>query len=290
MRISGSWEPEEVNQTAIDRGVGLLETAYENGYTFFDHADIYGSGTCEEIFGVFIKKHPDWRKHLQIATKCGILFQGEPTPESPGRYDFSAGHILRSADASLKRLQIETIDLYQLHRPDFLANPDEIAEAFAKLKESGKVRYFGVSNFRPTLVSAVQSRLSFPLVSNQIEFHLLRLDPLEDGVLDQCLEKKMSPMAWSPLAQGRLGEGRTVRDDHRLMAVHTALDREAKRLGVTRDILALAWVLLHPSQVIPIVGSTKPDRIKESVKALDLKMDRETWYRLLIASRGSRLP
>ena len=203
MRIAQTWDRDKVDAAAIERGIRSLEGAVEAGYTFIDHADIYGDTTCEMIHGRALDRHPDWRDKLVVGTKCGIRFEDEP-PGTPHRYDFDGKYIRESLDGSLKRLNLERIDLYQLHRPDWLADPEDIAGALIDIHKAGKVRYFGVSNFRPSLVDAVQSALPFPLVSNQVEIHLLRLACFEDGTLDQCLEKKMTPLAWSPLAQGRL--------------------------------------------------------------------------------------
>ena len=202
MRISGSWDRTKVDAEVIRRGIAILEAAVDAGYTFFDHADIYGDTACESIFGAALRQHPDWRDRLVVATKCGICFEDEPDPGDPHRYDFSREHILRSVDGSLERLGVERIDLLMLHRPDFLADPDEIASAFDDLKQSGKVREFGVSNFRPSLVSALESALPFPLQVNQVEIHPRRLDCFTDGTLDQCLERGITPMAWSPVARG----------------------------------------------------------------------------------------
>src|SRR5207247_1814000 len=142
-----------------------------------------------------------------IRTQCGMRFAGERQPQSPHRYDFSASHIISSCERSLTRLGVETIDLYQLHRPDYLADPEEVASAFMQLKHSGKVRHFGVSNFRPTLVTALQVACPMPLIVHQIEISLARLDAFTDGTLDQCLIERVTPMAWSPLAGGLIGDG-----------------------------------------------------------------------------------
>jgi len=293
MRISGSWDRDKVDAAAIKRGISALEAAADAGYTFFDHADIYGDTTCESIYGEALKLHPDWRGKFVVATKCGIRFEDEP-PGTPHRYDFSHDHILTSAEDSLKRLSLDTIDLLMLHRPDFLANPAEIAEAFTKLRDSGKVREFGVSNFRPSLLSAVQSALSFPLLVNQVEIHLRRLDCFTDGTLDQCLERKITPMAWSPVAGGRLGTGavpdpKDPKHEHH-KEILTALDKAAADYNVDRTVIALAWLLKHPSKIVPVIGSVNPQNIRTAAKATDVNMDRDTWYRILRAARGEKLP
>lgn len=294
MRISGSWDRNDVDDAVIQRGIGVLETAVAAGYTFFDHADIYGDTACESIFGHALEKHPEWRDRLVVATKCGIRFVDEPDVGQPHRYDFSYEHILTSVEESLQRLRLERIDLLMLHRPDFLADPAEIARAFTELRASGKVREFGVSNFRPSLVSAVQSALPFALQVNQVEIHPLRLDCFTDGTLDQCLERGITPMAWSPLAQGRVAAGQEPKADapareHQL-AILAALDAAAEPFGCDRTVIALAWLLRHPAGIVPVVGSVQPTNITNAAKAAEIEMDRDTWYRILLAARGVKLP
>jgi predicted oxidoreductase len=289
MRVAGTWNADEVTQEMWELGEKAIIAAYEAGYTLFDHADIYCRGRCEEIHGTVLKKIPSMRDQIVIATKCGIRFPGDPNHDSPHRYDFSAEHILESCDKSLKRLGVETIDIYQLHRPDLLMNPHEIATAFEQLHKSGKVRYFGVSNFIPSFVSALQSRLSHALVVNQVEIHLGRLDCFYDGTLDQCIEKNITPLSWSPLGGGWLGTGGKTEDLVRVQLLEI-LDQKAKEYGVTRTAISLAWLLKHPSKIIPIVGSAKPDNIRAAVKADEIELSREDWYRILVAARGKGLP
>lgn len=279
---------------AVRRGVEIVEAAVEAGYTFFDHADIYGDTTCETIFGEALARHPSWRDDLVIATKCGILFGDQPTAGLPHRYDFSYRHIMDSAEASLRRLQLERIDLLMLHRPDFLANPEEIARAFTDLKTAGKVREFGVSNFRPSLLSAVQHALDFAIQVNQVEIHLQRLDSFTDGTLDQCLERTITPMAWGPVAGGKVATGAAPDPDAANFAMHLALlkalDTTAEELGTERTVVALAWLLRHPSRIVPVVGSTNPANIRTAARATEVELDRPTWYRILLAARGEGLP
>ncbi len=292
MRLAGGWDRHRVGAKEIEQGVAIVEAAVECGYTLFDHADIYGDTACEMIFGQAMLKHPEWRERLVVATKCGIRWADQPEPGAPYRYDFSCEHIKRSVEGSLQRLQIEAIDLLQLHRPDYLADPADIARAFVELHTEGKVRYFGVSNFRPSLVRALQQALPWPLAVNQVEIHLNRLDCLTDGTLDQCLELEMTPLAWSPLDRGRLATGYTPEENDPRAADRLRLLREldaiGTELGYGRSEVALAWLLKHPSGIIPIIGSVKPERIRESVRALEVPMSRENWYRLMEAARGAR--
>jgi predicted oxidoreductase len=293
-RVAGSWNPAEVTPESRAAGRRAIIAAYEAGYTLFDNADIYCAGEAERLLGQALKEVSGMRERVLIATKGGIRFGGDPDSKAPSRYDFSASHLIAACEGSLKRLGIETIDLYMLHRPDFLADPEEIAKAFANLQRSGKVRHFGVSNFRPTLVTALQVACPMPLVTHQVEISLARLDAFTDGTLDQCLIEKMTPMAWSPLAAGVIGNGANrllpSQEVYRSMKFMSAVDAIADERGVHRVVVALAWLLKHPSRILPILGSTNPDRIRDAVKATEIVLSREEWYRLLIAARGEPLP
>jgi predicted oxidoreductase len=294
MRVSGTMERDRLTPQLELAGRRAILAAYEAGYTHFDHADIYGNGLCEEIFGRVLRDVSGMRERILIASKCGIRWKGDPDAAAPHRWDFSREHILRSCEASLRRLGTDRIDLYMLHRPDYLAEPQEIAAAFSELKVQGKVREFGVSNFRPSLLSAIRRACPMPLIVNQVEIHLGRLDCLEDGTLDQCLRDDITPTSWSPLARGLLGDGGVVdpKDPRApgLRALLDLLDAKARQLGVSRTVLSLAWLLRHPARIVPIVGSVNPAHIREAVKADELTLSREDWYGLLVAARGEGLP
>ena len=290
MRIAGTWNPNDVTPERFEKGKQAVVAAYEAGYRLFDHADIYCSGKTEEIFGAVLKDIPSMRKEVIIATKCGIRFPGEPNPDSPHRYDFSHDHIIRSVHKSLTALGVEQIDIYQLHRPDVLMDPHEIAEAFTRVHAEGKVRYFGVSNFLPSMVSALQTHLKYKLVVNQVEIHLGRLDCFVDGTLDQCIERDITPLSWSPLGGGWLGDGGSAGADGKRNWTLKVIDETASKYGVSRTVMSLAWLLKHPSKIIPIVGSVNPDRIKDAARASDLDLDREDWYKIYVAARGAGLP
>lgn len=293
-RLAGTWDAAAVTSERGLRGREAVVAAYEAGYTLFDHADIYCDGVAETIFGEALKEVPGMRDRVLIASKCGIRKAGQPESRSPYRYDFSAAHIVESCEQSLRRLGVEMLDLYQLHRPDFLGDPAEVAEAFSRLRQAGKVREFGVSNFRPSQVAMLQKACPMPLRVNQIEFSLTHLDPLLDGTLDHCLTEKMTPMAWSPLAGGRLasGHGVDMQDPHhaRKAKLNEVLEIVARERGLTRAVIAIAWLLRHPSGVVPIIGTTRPDRIREVVMADQLELTREEWYWLCEAATGGRLP
>lgn len=293
-RLVSTMDPAEVTAEREADGRRAVVAAYEAGYTLFDHADIYCRGVCERVFGDAMRDVRGMRERILIATKCGIRFAGEPKPDSPHRFDFSAEHIIRSCEESLKRLGTEMIDLYQLHRPDALMNPAEVAGAFDQLRKQGKVREFGVSNFLPWNVTALQRACPMPLIVNQVEINPGRIDPFYDGTLDQCLAQHMTPIAWSPLAAGLFGDTGKPPADHPKRAGLTnlleTLDRTAAKYDTTRSVITLAWLMKHPSGILPIVGSIKPDRIRESTKADAIDMDREDWYRIFVAARMEPLP
>lgn len=284
-------EPSAGREAAAQQAV---TAAYEAGFTFFDHADVYADGAAEKVFGDVLKKVSGMRERVVITTKCGIRRKGVPNPDSPYRYDFSAEHIVKSCEQSLARLRVETIDIYQLHRPDYLMDPAEVAGAFTKLKQQGKVREFGVSNFRPEQFSVLQRACSFPLMVHQVEISLAKLDSFDDGTVDQCLAEKVVPLAWSPLAGGRLSDTLPIdinSPDHaRRIGLRETLDDIARDYGVSRTIIALAWLLKHPARIVPIIGTAKPERIREASQAGKVHLSRDEWYRLLEAARGERLP
>lgn len=292
-RVAGTSNPAQVTLALRAAGRRAIATAYEAGYTLFDTADIYCRGESERMLGETLREASGMRERVLIATKCGVRPAGTPNPDSPQRYDFSAEHILSSCDESLRRLGVETIDLYQLHRPDYLADPHEIAAAFEKLQRAGKVRYFGVSNCRPTLLTALQCACPMPLIVQQVEISLVQRYAFTDGTLDQCLIEHITPMAWSPLAGGLLGDGARKllpwQEGYHAEATVAALDAVAEARGTSRMVVALAWLLKHPGKIVPIVGSTNLDRIREAVHAAEIELTREEWYRLLLAARGEPL-
>jgi predicted oxidoreductase len=290
-RLAGSEGQPPEPTSAV--GIRAVHAAADAGYTMFDLADIYGGGRCEEIFGEALRAAPELRARILIASKCGIRRAGEPAG-TPVRYDFNTEYIVTSVEGSLRRLGIETLDLLMLHRPDYLMDPHTVAGAFVQLRDAGKVREFGVSNFRPSQVTALQRLCPLPLAVNQVELSLLQLAALEDGTLDQCLAETITPMAWSPLAGGLLGShvhgllpGQRGYEPTR---VNTMLDRLAGALGATREAVALAWLLRHPAGIQPVVGSTDPARIRAAAAADALNLSHADWYHLVTAARTTPLP
>ncbi|MCI0746805.1 MAG: aldo/keto reductase [Verrucomicrobia subdivision 3 bacterium] len=293
-RIAGTWDPSTVSPDAAKLGRQAVFAAFEAGYTLFDHADIYCDGLAETIFGQALKEAPEMRGRILVVTKCAIRKAGEPHPKSPFRYDFSFDHIISSCDGSLKRLGVEVIDLYQLHRPDYLMNPEEVARAFERLKQQGKVREFGVSNFRPSQLTVLQKACPMRLIVNQVEISLANRTAFEDGTLDQCLAERITPMAWSPLAGGLLADGAKAllpsQETYSTKRVVAELDAIARAHGTSRSAIALAWLLKHPASIMPIIGSIQPRSIKEAARADSVELTRDEWYRLLEAAIGQRLP
>jgi predicted oxidoreductase len=265
-----------------------VETALDVGINLFDQADVYGCdgagkfGDSEELFGDVLRASPSLRERMIIATKGGIVL-GVP-------YDSSPNYLRIAVENSLRRLKIDSIDLYQIHRPDFLGHPERMASALTELRESGKIKEVGVSNYSTSQFNALQAYLPFSIVTHQPEFSCLKHDVLRDGILDQCMEKRVTPLAWSPLAGGAIFSSVEDATDSKLAALITVLDRVANEQNVTRTAVALAWTMVHPSGVIPIIGTQKPSRIRESLTAFDVSFSRTEWNEILVAAQGYPLP
>ena len=238
------------------------------------------------LFGEVLAEAPSLRERMTIATKGGIVL-GVP-------YDSSATYIRSAVEASLRRLRIECIDLYQIHRPDFLGHPREVAEVLTALRDEGKIIDVGVSNYTVSQFNALQAWLPFPIATRQPEFSCWQHSALRDGILDQCMEKSVTPLAWSPFAGGRLGcsleEAARQDGGDRLVDLLTEFDSIANAQGTTRSAVALAWILAHPAGIIPILGTQRIERIRESVQALSVELDRSQWNRILVAAQGEPLP
>lgn len=257
------------------------------GATTVDLADIYGGYTVEESFGAALAQAPGLRDRLQLITKCDIKLVNERRPAHKRHvYDTSAEHIIASAENSLRVLGTDRLDALLLHRQDPLMDPDEVASAFAQLRESGKVLAFGVSNFTPAHLSMLQSRLPEPLVTNQVEASVLRLDPFEDGTLDQALERRMVPMAWSPLGGGSLFTGAGERESR----IRQALARVGAETGLSDSAVAFAFLARHPSGIVPVTGTRQVARIAEALEAVEVRLGVESWFDIWTASTGANLP
>lgn len=287
--VVGAWRlADNKSEATPDAVARKILMALEHGITTFDHADIYGNYECENLFGQAMAKHSIPRGKIQLVTKCGIKLVSDNRPEHALKtYETTRAHIVRSVETSLRNLRTDVIDLLLIHRPDPLMNPSEVNETFNDLHKQGKVKSFGVSNFSHSQVRMLQSRLSMPIVTNQIEFSLLHTDPMHNGQLDQCVELNMIPMAWSPLAGGRLFS----QNDARSTRVRECLTELAKRYRVTHpETIAYAWLLKHPSKVVPVLGTGQEDRLKAAVNALKVELEHDDWFRLLKASVGHDVP
>ena len=285
MRISGDNSPAD-----REKGKQAIRAAIEAGYTHFDHADVYGGGACETIFAEVLSDMPLLREKLLITGKCGIRIPGDPIEGNPKRYDFSRQYLIDSVDAILQRLGVDYLDLFLLHRPDYLFGAEDVAATLGALKEAGKVNHFGVSNFRPSQLTMLQSYCPMPLVANQVEINIDNMSAFADGTLDQCQQLNISPMAWCPMggvvypAWGdKLTEEQTGR-------IQSELALQAEKYETEPWIVILAWLLKHPAGILPIVGSTRPSRIKAATKSLKLEYTRVDWYRLLQAREGCEVP
>lgn len=299
MGLTGTWNPAEMDAEKEKRAIAAFEAALAAGITLYDHADIYGGGTCEEVFKKCLEAVPDSREKIQIWTKGGIR---------PGHYNLSASYLAECIERSRTRMGIDTIDLYQLHRPDPFTHPSDTANALNAALKAGHIRAIGVSNYFPEQIRALQKYLDTPIVSNQILLHALHLpsfyegwqlakpDPdaapgmgaVGDGLLDFLMGEQIIPLAYSPIAKASLSKDDAT--EPRLKAVQDAIGELATKYSATRTQIAIAWLLAHPSGIIPIVGSANPTHIAEAAGAVNITLDRLDWYQVFSASWGRRVP
>ena len=262
----------------------LMHTALDAGIDLVDTADIYGPdnneafGAAEALLGRVLAAEPALRDRIVLASKGGIVI-GVP-------YDSSAAYLTSAIDSSLRRLRTDRLDLWQIHRPDILTHPEEIARAVGDAQQGGKIRAFGVSNFTASQIATLQHFLDLPIVSTQPELSPLRIEPIENGELDQALTADMAVLAWSPLGGGRVADPSSPREQ----AVAATLDVAAAEHDVSRTAAGLSWLMAHPARPIPIVGSQRAERISEATDAFKVRWTRADWYAVLVASRGEKLP
>lgn len=279
----GMWRTTDSGQRIEDIDQ-LLHAVLESGINLVDTADIYGFdgtsgfGSAEELLGQVLAGSPGLRNRLVLATKGGIR------PECP--YDQSPAYLKEAINASLRRLRIDHIDIYQIHRPDILAHPQETARVLEDGLASGKIRALGVSNHTPSQIEALAGFLDTPLTVTQPEISALRINCFENGELDQALGRNITPLAWSPLGGGRLLNPQNERE----LAVAGSLDRFARDRIVSLPVAAYSWLMAHPAGIVPIIGSQNADRIAEAVQALDVEWSRGEWYEVFTAARGAPLP
>lgn len=268
----------------VDEAQSMIEAALAVGMNLVDNADVYGLdwggtgfGDNEVLLGKVLAQAPELRSQMVLATKGGIV---PPTP-----YDSSPTYLRKACDDSLRRLGVDVIDLYQIHRPDLFTHPADVADTLARLREEGKIIEVGVSNHTPAQTDALQAHLPFPLVTDQPQFSMTHLDPLRDGTLDRCMREGVTPLAWSPLAGGSLATGDGV--DPELLAI---IDELCEREGVSRGALAVAFVLAHPSQPVALLGTQNPDRLSELATATSVTLTRDDVYRIIPVVEGVPLP
>jgi predicted oxidoreductase len=261
----------------------MIKDCIAVGVSTFDHADIYGDYTTEEEFGRVLQGQPSLRQQMQLVTKCGIQMVSVNRPHHKIKsYDTSYEHIIESVERSLSNLATDYLDCLLIHRPDPMFHADEVAKAFEQLKQQGKVLQFGVSNFRKWQVDLLRSR--FPVSVNQVECSLLHLEPFGDGTLDQCQQHSIIPMAWSPVGGGNLFiENDEDERNKRIIAVANIL---AEKYATGADVILLSWLMTHPSNMLPVLGTSKIERMHAAVAATLLKLEREEWFMLWRASTG----
>jgi predicted oxidoreductase len=262
----------------------LMKYHLDLGVTTLDHADIYGGYQCEEAFGKALRLEPSLRARMEIVSKCGIALTAKPE-HALNHYNTGKAHIIASAENSLRKLGTDYLDLLLIHRPDPLMDADEVADAFISLKQAGKVKHLGVSNFTPRQFELLQSRLPFPLVTNQLEISPLNQSTTLDGTLDQCQQLRIKPMAWSCLGGGRLFTGQEY------APLRAELEQIRHEVGAQHiEQLVYAWVMMLPSQPLPLIGSGKRERIAAAVAAESIVLTRQQWFRIRKAALGYDVP
>lgn len=287
--VYGTWRilADADTATSIDLSK-RLQKCVELGITTLDTAEVYGVYQVEEFIGQTLKSDTGLKKKIEIVTKCGIYVPCDFHPERKvAHYNVTAERIIKSAEKSLRLMGIDHIDLLLVHRPDWLTSADETAAGLNKLLKQGKIRSAGVSNYNVHQFELLNSRMDQPLVTNQIEFSLLHMEPIHDGTLDQCQRLRIRPMAWSPLGGGRLFD---LENEAGQRLRHAMAQLAPKYGNASVEQFAHAWVLAYPSQPISIIGTNKIERIIDTAKAAAIELEREDWYALWEAAQGRQIP
>lgn len=283
---AGLWRMDQWEMTPQEI-VKWIESCIELGITTFDHADIYGLYTNEARFGKALEIKPALRDQMELVSKCDICLVSDEKPNSHiNHYNTSPNHIISSVEQSLEKLNTNYLDLVLLHRPDPLMNADATAEAFTKLMKQGKIKHIGVSNFTPSQVDLLQSRLDQPIVTNQVECSLHHTDPIFDGTFDQAQQYRTVPMFWSPYSGGDLFSA----DNEKSKRIHPVIESLKEKYNASTAQIAIAWLLRLPCNGIPILGTGKIERLKEAAEAITINLERQDWFKLLIASQGHPVP
>ncbi|SHG88387.1 Predicted oxidoreductase [Winogradskyella jejuensis] len=274
----GAWG----KQFSTSEMASMIQHCISKGITTFDHADIYGGYTTEAEFGKAFTSSGVKREDIQLISKMGIQYMAESRKNKVKHYDYNKDYMIWSVEESLKNLQTEYLDLLLLHRPSPLMHPDEIAEAISLLKQQGKIRDFGVSNFTPSQMDMLGLRVDIDV--NQIEFSLTAHEAMHDGTLDFMLSHGIKPMAWSPL-------GSVFREDtEQTRRIHKQLGALLGKYNATEDQLLLAWLLKHPSGITPVVGTTNKTRLQQAMEATKIDLELEDWFLILVAAQGHKVP
>ena len=287
--VFGAWRLLDKTETSTPQAIAeRIETAIEAGITTFDHADIYGNYAVEEAFGRALKLNPNLKNRIEIVTKTGIKLLSPARPNHRIKsYDTSKAHITQAVENSLKALGVASIDLLLIHRPDLLMDPEEISATFTELAKAGKCRSFGVSNYSAAQFEMLQSRISVPLVTNQIELNPFQMRAFDDGVMDSCMQHRIPPMAWSPLGGGKLFDSSQPTAVRVAKTMQEILDR---RSGLPRSAtiehVCYAWLLAHPANIIPVMGTANLERIRNASIAEHIKLTREEWYEIWQTGAG----
>jgi predicted oxidoreductase len=265
-----------------------IHRCMELGMTTIDTAEIYGVYEVEEALGKAIALSPGLRDKLEIVTKAGIYIPCKFHPDRhTAHYNAAGARMVKSLEKSLRFLQTDRVELQLVHRPDWLTSADDTASGLNQLLRDGKIRNAGVSNYNVHQFDLLNSRMEHPLVTNQLEFHLLQMEPIYDGTFTQCEKLGLSPMAWSPMSQGRIFDP----NNEAAQRLKVAAEKMAPRYnGATLEQLAYAWILAHPSQPLPILGTNRVERIESATKSADIKLEREDWYALWEAAQGRQIP
>ncbi|MBR7890187.1 aldo/keto reductase [Marinomonas sp. A79] len=284
--VYGVWRLGDADDVSVSHIREKIDLCLGQGISTFDHADIYGDYECERLFGRALAKDPSLRSKMQLISKCDIALISDKFPQRRVKfYDTSARYIESSVEQSLQNLHTDYLDLLLIHRPDPFMNASETAKTLDGLIESGKVRAVGVSNFDVWDWRLLQSYMTHPLVVNQVEMSLLSRDTFTNGQLSAMQLDGLAPMAWSPLAGGALFQESAT--NTRLAPI---FERICQQQNCTLDQAAVAWLLAHPANILPVVGTNHPERIKTLSDAMDIQIDRETWFELLTAAAGHEVP
>jgi predicted oxidoreductase len=306
MMIGGAFDNSCLDGEQRKKARAAIRAALDCGLNFFDHADIYCFGKSETVFGEFLADNPGLREKIIIQSKAGICLPNQPREGLTGRFDLSFEHIVDAVDGSLKRLRTDYLDLLLLHRPDPLVEPDEVARAFDLLHRTGKVRQFGVSNHSAVQIDLLKASVDQPIVVNQIEYsplHTVLHDAAihanmkrpqygnpGEGIIEYCQCHGIALQAWRPLANGLLTGRSSEAAESRIKKATTLIERLAREKNVSREAVVVAWILRHPAKIMPVLGTTNPDRLRACCEASKIRLSRIEWYEIYTTALGHEVP